>query len=332
MRAQRHYFERIETEVILGDYILDEGKGKRYPPKREQRYNHSLGGRAMTVCVAAVAERDRAIVMVADKALTFPASFGTTPMQADTGTKKIVSIASSGWQALISGEPSHAEDVLQEASALLSQDPSISGECNAMKGCMWEAYKKVREKAAIDKILRPRLLAKDLLVARSSSLLPLPNSQMLVISDELAKFTMDCALLVCGFDKDKDPHLFEVSDSNGAVSHDMAGFHAIGVGSEVAEGRLLWHEIDRGEGLGEVLYQVFDAKAHAEIIQGVGYAWDAEVMVAGKKAKSVPKRITKLIEEIWEEAVRWPFSKQAKKLDPEKWKKELKDFSRQVLS
>lgn len=73
----------------------------------------------MTVCVAAFAVKSKAILLASDKALTYGSS-GPTPMQSDTGIKKIRQIGQSGWWALVSGSPSAAEKVIREAGQTVS--------------------------------------------------------------------------------------------------------------------------------------------------------------------------------------------------------------------
>jgi hypothetical protein len=66
----------------------------------------------MTVCVASIAAKRKAIVMVADKAITFGKE---RPMLADLGIDKMLSIGRTGWHALIAGDSSFAQEVVDEA-------------------------------------------------------------------------------------------------------------------------------------------------------------------------------------------------------------------------
>lgn len=61
------------------------------------------------------------------------------------------------------------------------------------------------------------------------------------------------------------------------------------------------------------LYQAFDAKVNAEITQGVGYNWDAEVLVPGCAAINVPDRIARMIERAYEGLPLVPFAERSKR-------------------
>ncbi len=289
----------------------------------------------MTVCVAAFAAKSKAIILVSDKAVTYGGS-GPIPepaMQADTGIKKIRQIGQSGWWVLVSGSPSSAEKVVRTAAETLTASPILAHSCSEMMGCVSSAYAKVRRKAIKEQILEPRLLTEDLLVARSASLLPFPDPYFLQVSDEVAAFNLQCHLLVCGFDKTRNPrpHIFSISHPGTADSKDLEGFDAIGIGSQVAIGTLLDSHMDRGDDLEEALYEVFDAKAHAELIQGVGFDWDARIIPAGKKAVPVKRAILNLVGRVWEDATASPFHKAFGKFRDRDWKKRLKSWARQVL-
>ena len=54
--------------------------------------------------------------------------------------------------------------------------------------------------------------------------------------------------------------------------------------------RLLTLDTEKEDHLGLALFQAFDAKVNAEITQGVGYNWDAEILVPGRRADAIAKR------------------------------------------
>jgi hypothetical protein len=280
----------------------------------------------MTVCIAAIAAKSKAIVLASDKAVTI----GTQrPMQSDSSVRTILPIGSSGWRILIAGDPSFAQKVIRHVRATLPNKGGKTQSFSQMMDRMRRSYQEVRKQAVRDTALEPLLLTEELVVARKRELLPLPDVFVQMAADGIRKYKSGCTMLVAGFGPDDVPHIFCCADPGDPVIHDLTGYWAIGIGEAAAIERLLWIEISKREDLATVLYEVFDAKANAEIVQGVGYEWDAEVMVAGKKAKRVPRDIKRLIEKVFEENTQSPFKK---KHFPDNWKRKLKEFSQDVLA
>jgi hypothetical protein len=253
-------------------------------------------------------------------------------MQFDTGIRKILRIGQSGWYTLIAGDPSFAQEVVEQAGRQLEADKTQSGSASKMMHCMKEAYQRCRETAVVDNVLAPNMLTKDLVVARPASLLPLQADHNDLIVNQVAEFRVGSSLLVCGFDarKTPQPHVFRVRDPGICESCDLTGFFAIGVGSETAMARLLRMETSRADDLSKALYGAFDAKVNAEIIQGVGYDWEAEILVVGKeKSIKVPRKIVNLINSVYEGFPRSPFDSVG--VSPRGWPRRLANFTRRVL-
>lgn len=276
----------------------------------------------MTICIAAFAAKSKAIVLVSDKAV----SYGLA--QSDTDVRKILPIGGYNWRALIAGDPSFALKVIQKAKTLLltvkGQDISLELMMKTIK----EAYQETRKNEVRDTILQKFLITEELIVARPNSLLPLSGQIEGKLVKELVEFDVRCDLLVCGFDEKNKPHIFSVSNPGIVTVHDLAGNYAIGSGAQNAIERMLWDEVERKQDLPIVLYKVLSAKANAEIVQGVGFLWDAEVMIAGHKAERVPRKIRSLIDEVFNENDKSPFED---KKFPIGWEKKLQDFADSVL-
>jgi hypothetical protein len=164
------------------------------------------------------------------------------------------------------------------------------------------------------------------------------NPFMQGIARQVDGFNFDCEMLVCGFDSTKKPQPFiHYAVSKGLVDN-MArtGFQAIGSGWPYVHARLLWSEYERKNDIGHVLYDLFDAKASAEMDPNVGYEWDAAVILLGKLgAYAVPEDIKNLVEQVWEKTNRSPFKKRDPKKDlpnpPRDWKEKLLEFSDSML-
>lgn len=228
----------------------------------------------MTVCLAAFAEKAKAIVLVSDKAVTYGGgdedSSGSGAMQYDTGARKFKRIGDTFWYALLAGDPTFALGVIDAAEQIIANNHDLDKSISGMMATFKVAYKKRREELVTDKVLAPRLLTKSLLVARPSDLLPLDQEYFFAVSEAAKNLKTHTSLLVCGFDSQHEAHIFSVINPGVVNSHDLVGFHAVGVGAKMAISRLLTLDTEKEDHLGLALFQAFDAKVNAEITQGVG--------------------------------------------------------------
>lgn len=202
----------------------------------------------MTVCVAAFAEKSKAIVMVSDKAVTYS---GTAPMQWDTSVRKVRRIGKTFWYALLAGDPTFALDTISTCEAILSSnsDKDLGRSALGMQRCMKLAYQRCRKQMVMDQVLAPRLLTPELLVARRADLQPLDPGFLAEMSEKASSLQTRCSILVCGFDEDDAPTIFAVSNPGKVGIYNLTGFHAVGVGSSVALARLLVLEADQRDSL-----------------------------------------------------------------------------------
>ncbi|TET97792.1 MAG: hypothetical protein E3J29_04195, partial [Dehalococcoidia bacterium] len=150
----------------------------------------------MTVCVAALAKDSEAIVLVADKALTYGDNILRPAMQGESGVVKMIEIRNTRWAALFAGNPSIAEEVVRQAESFLDGDAAQADTHEGMMECLKLAYQSVREQAVIDQVLGTRLLTKEALVMRSKDMLPLPDVYFMEVAEQVRKFNVSCSLLV----------------------------------------------------------------------------------------------------------------------------------------
>lgn len=283
----------------------------------------------MTVCIGTIAWREKAIIMVADKALTVRGS--GLSMQAETGVKKIMPISTSGWYVMWAGTATFATDVVSRVALALKQYPSEADSWQSMMDRVKEAYQQCRELSVVENILTPHLLTKDLLVARPATLLPLEKDHYMGLIDKLDEYEVDCSLLVCGFDKNDKPHIFSFHDPGVYQNHDETGYWAIGIGTQTALARLLEMETLKDDDLVKALYGAFDAKARAEIMQGVGYGWDAEILSVRKpQSIQVPRKIIDLIDDAYMAFPGSPFDTEVKR-SPKDWHIKIGKFMQQKV-
>ena len=277
----------------------------------------------MTVCVASFAEESKAIVCIADRAVTYP-SYGS-PVQSDSGMKKIIDIGNTRWCALFSGDTSFAQRVV--AKVAKKAVPVSPVDFDWMERNAETTYQECYEELVESKVLRPYLLKRDTFISRPSNLQALDSQIVSAINAKLQAFEFSCQIMFCGFDSN-GPHLFTVIEPGSSEWNDLEGHNAIGIGKEAATSRIAFLETESSESLQSVFYDVFDAKVASEIIQGVGYEWDGRVLVADKAPIEIPKDIKKLIDQIWMCSNRSPYAAPLEddEIVPRNWKAKMKKF------
>jgi 20S proteasome alpha/beta subunit len=289
--------------------------------------------RGMTVCVATLASNSRAIVMVSDKAVTYT---GTTPLQSDVGIKKLRRVGKTPWHALIAGDPTFALRVIEIAEAILAArkkkySTDLAQNVSGIQSVMKTAYQRARTEMVEDTVLSPRMLSRALFVERGKDLQSLDPEFFSELSDACDNANPGSQLLVCGFDPDEKPHIFSVVNPGKLANHDLTGFHAIGAGARTALARLLMLDSDRSDSISLALYQAFDAKVNAELVQSVGYFWDAEILIPGK-CKNVPKHVIRLIDNVYAALPKEPFSPKKKRYKyPRRWESRLGKYLTNLL-
>ncbi len=279
--------------------------------------------RSLTVCIASFAQESRAIVCIADRAVTYP-SYGS-PVQSDSGMKKIIDIGNTGWCALFSGDSSFAQQVVAKLTTKAGAAGAAAVDFNWMETNAETIYQECFETLVENKVLRPYLLRRDTFISRSKDLQPLDSQIVSSINSKLQEFEFACQIMFCGFDAN-GPHLFTVVEPGAAESNDLEGHNAIGIGRETATSRIAWLETESSESLVSVFYDLFDAKVASEIIQGVGYEWDGKIIVRGKPPIEITKPIKKLIDQGWIVSNSMPFGTKPVARDdtpPKTWKSKL---------
>jgi hypothetical protein len=283
------------------------------------------------MCLAALGANSKAIVCVADKAINYGGV-----IEWDSDTTKIIPLAHKGLLAMISGDEDPISYLLAELLARVSL-----GDTRAKIGTTCrECCKSATEELKIAKFLTPNLLSKsDYIAAISKKQI---NAHMMSIANGIRTFeegAENCrySLLVCGFDSEGNPVLYGLTSPGIVTDMTSNGFHAVGSGWEFALGRLLWLDHKRTDDLEKVLYDTFDAKATSEMAPGVGYEWDAAIIIpenGNSVVRPVEKKIKNLVERAWFDKSLSPYEKRDKddlKAPPANWKSQAKDYMKNSI-
>jgi len=289
---------------------------------------------ALTVCVAAIAAKSEALVLISDKAVT------RGYMVSDTAICKMSRIADSPWHALVSGDLSICDEVLLRSEEALAKKQSDAESYVSMMRLVSKAYADAYEAHLVAQTLTPKLLTKDDLVNRPRRVLPLSDKLQDEIAEDRKTFERDywrCDVLVCGFEPSSgSPRLFRVLSPGTSFSENRLGYTAVGIGEDAAIGHLMWFESDRSDDLDMVLWDAFDAKVHAEIMTGVGYKWDAHIIVKAKpnEAIRVPDSLQKLMDKAMNHINCSPFDREPEppeEIPDADWKEQITRFTQTLI-
>ena len=282
--------------------------------------------RFMTVCLAALAADSFAVVCIADKSLAYG-----DYIQWDSDSSKMFRLNPSGAIVMFAGGERDIGELV--ARLIVIQDELGTSKAETKRKMEAECIEAVNFVVDHEFLIPRRLTREEYVIGTTGKAI---NPHMESLARDIENFEFDCSLLVCGSDNGK-PFILDLNNRGIAVDLTTTGFQAIGSGWKEATSRLLFSEHKREHSIARVLYDVFDAKANAEMSPHVGYEWDAWVMFPGTLGTHlIPKSIKKLIEKVWSKYQRSPFERYDPKEDspgpPRDWKEQLEEFSSLLLA
>jgi hypothetical protein len=212
----------------------------------------------MTVCIAALADLGKSLVMVCDSMLS------SGDFSGDRIANKMYPLSDCfQWWALVAASdvtriPSLVDAVIRRLLSLSDSTNTVE----TVERAAVEAYQSVRTRYAADLVLSPIGLTMEQFVNRGEW-----HPQL---AQQLAAVNLGCEVLVAGFDFAGDGSIFTVEHPVIVRNHNLAGWTSIGSGSYSAIGTLLHHSVNYSMELPRVLYHACEAKFMAESADGVG--------------------------------------------------------------
>jgi len=281
----------------------------------------------MTVGLAALARRGMAIVIMADRRLTY----ASDDLHTESWKPKLIPV-SEGWHVLFSGEPTLAEGVVGRARSNAEPISTV-----AKLGRALQFY---YETEMDRRVFMPRRLTRDLYLARKSDMLELPDRYRQEVDNEIANLPFDCTLLACGHEDGRAGiltlHPYQMVNA-------WEGFAVIGSGQSAARAAMVFGEVNPEDDVDVQLYQLLYAKTHAEMTSYVGYDLDAWILTPEKGLVKVDGDIVgheeALLDRVLEDATKLPFKTRpewkkpgwkAPRSAPRGWEKKLKDYVQSV--
>jgi 20S proteasome alpha/beta subunit len=271
----------------------------------------------MTICIAAICERGRALVLAADREI----GVGYTSTEFVDGKWHPLY---RDWYMGISGIVSNATDVIARAWTLEPRKPDAPPELLSslsIQSHIQKAYQTARLLKAEAKHLSNR--GWTLEEFKKDGAKQLPSTTFANIDAQIAHFDFDADLIVCGFGHgDEGPSILTVRNPGVAVDHSKIGFWSVGSGATAAQVSLFAREYSWAFSAEKAAYCVLEAKLAAQHAAGVGDTTDIYLLARGSQAIAIQPDSMKVMKRIWAEL-------KPREYSPEHWAEmqNLNEFS-----
>jgi hypothetical protein len=257
----------------------------------------------MTIAIGALANNSRAIVCVADKAITY-----AQQIQWDADVTKIVPLENNRLTAMFSGSEEPVARVLGKITENLAEFTP-----EKIRECAEHSYRASLAELIEADVLSPRGL--DWKEYRAATSGPRLNRYMQSVAAAVDGYQIECDFLLCGFYDDRQPFIGHLRYPGVFADMTRNGVHAIGAGGQYAVNRMLYSESKRSHPVSRVLYDTAYAKFVSEIAVGVGYDTDASINTVDRASFVVPVTVMELITDAFAKQERSPFEKRNPKED-----------------
>jgi hypothetical protein len=190
---------------------------------------------------------------------------------------------------------SHIIPIHQEARSELEGKTDLS--LREVAGILRRAYRNQLAVVAEDFILSPLGIDLKKFLGEGNQLFPKETFEDM--RRAIQQVTLQCDLLVFGFDRERNPHIFVVSD-HGTSYSDVPGFAAIGTGSYSALSTLYFHAFKTRMTIPHALYHACEAKFTSESAQGVGHSTWVLVLEADGSVRALIEPQIDEIRDLWD--------------------------------
>jgi 20S proteasome alpha/beta subunit len=231
----------------------------------------------LTVCISAIADGGAAVVVAADRMMTFGPPMN---LQAEGAVRKIIPLSDSH-ALLFSGSVPDAEAVVNGIKESIQHGTNLK----QIADFVAKSYQNLKRKKVEDSILRPLIGIEfaqfQQLVSQSASSQVL--TQMLGM---ISQHNLGLDVMLAGVDEDSG-HIAIVAHPGTALLMDTVGVSSIGSGSLHASVRLSLGRQTRDLSILETIFNVYEAKKASEVAPGVGKVTDIAV-ITGRKTAFLP--------------------------------------------
>ncbi len=256
----------------------------------------------MTICIAAICDGSKTIVVAADRMFTSPPPVNIEFESDESKIERFV----DGILVLPSGGTAIVTEVLDAArDALRGKHDSVSEVGDALR----QAYAEVRARKAEEAIAIP-MVGHDFLIAKKNGKATLPSYLQTqpgiyqgIVAQSL-QFNLQTELLIAGIGRD-GARIAAIDHPGMIFWLDKLGYGATGSGAIHAVSSLNLCGQTRSHDLFSTLFSVYAAKRSAEVAPGVGgKVTDLAVLSTSKggkiEIKDCTPRVLKELETLWD--------------------------------
>lgn len=221
---------------------------------------HVIGGKGVTICIAAICEDGSTLVTASDRAVTS----SSISIEFEHPAKKMTCLSDS-CVALTAGDALAYTELFNRVYREIAdhRTPSVNEVVSKIKEC----YQERRKEEIIENFLIPRGF-KDFASFYQAQQHLLPDLA-LTIQTQIERYNYGLQILVAGFNGGT-AHIYEVNDPGTSRCFDSIGYHAIGSGLPHAMYTLISRNCNRDMSIEDALLIIYEAKKMAERAPGVG--------------------------------------------------------------
>jgi hypothetical protein len=223
----------------------------------------------MTVCLAALCEEGKAVVLVADKMV------GKVYVEAELQISKLQLIHPHWFLMMSADDISPLFDLADRARDELA--PTKDAPLETVMEVLQRNYEVIRMKRAEAVYLKPIGWTIERFTREGHTL---PNYE--TIQFDLAGYELRVEVLIAGFDKKLTPpgKIFTMASANKGIPArcDIPAFAAIGSGATVAEYMMFYRDVHQMLPVRAAVYYALEAKYFGEQASGVGGGTDLYVL------------------------------------------------------
>jgi 20S proteasome alpha/beta subunit len=233
----------------------------------------------MTVCIAALANNKKELVLVSDKMISI-----TTPMAYQYETDDVYKIytITDYCVAMTAGNAINAYQIIQNAkNQIIVNNISTIEDIAATVRSEYQNY---RKKLIVETTLKPRGMTIDKYYEKQKDL---ALAVIQEIENQLVNANIGVDLIIAGYNKDEDCHIFSIIHPGVINSHDSIGYACVGIGAPHALYSLIDSDYKKTLSTDEVEALVLKAKQKSEKAPGVGKLVTKMRLPSSKKREGI---------------------------------------------
>jgi len=246
----------------------------------------------MTVCVAAICDNGKTIILVSDRMI------GPGFIESEPNINKVIKVHDQWWLLFAGDDISPVFDIVDYAKQDIKKKqtaiklaPDSPASLQMVMDAVRESYERKRMQQAESLYLKP--IGWDIASFNASAGGPTCLPDFGEIKAKVADYILNIELLVAGF-SEGTAYVFSLIGRDGATvnRHDLPGFYSIGSGGIGAIFMMYYRDLSYKTIAREAIYYAMEAKLFGEQASGVGEDTDLYIATADGKFISCGEQTT----------------------------------------